>query len=91
MNALINISSSLILCKLKVSVKNFFTNHVDKHYSFYWTTIEFKIFSELDKKLPNESYWKYCYLWSSTTSWSSFLDSLTIYLDTEQPATKQQV
>jgi len=48
-------------------------------------------YSELDKKLPNDSYWKYSYLWSSTTSWSSFLASLTIYLDTEQLATKQQV
>jgi len=47
-------------------------------------------YSDLDKKLPYESYWKYCFLWSSTTSWSSFLASLTIYLDTEQLATKQQ-
>ena len=39
--------------------------------------------SELDGKIPGDSYWKYCHLWSNTTSWISFLASLTIYLDTE--------
>lgn len=37
------------------------------------------------------SYWKYCHLWSNTTSWISFLASLTIYLDTEKLATKQEI
>ena len=45
----------------------------------------------MDGKVPGGSYWKYSFLWSNTTSWVSFLASLTIYLDTEQLATKPEV
>ena len=48
-------------------------------------------FSELDAKVPAGSYWKYSWLWSNTTSWISFLASLTLYLDTERLATKAEV
>ena len=41
--------------------------------------------------MPTQSYWKYSWLWSSTTSWLSFLASLTLYLDTEQLASKAEV
>ena len=44
----------------------------------------------MDGKVPGGSYWKYSFLWSNTTSWVSFLASLTIYLDTEQLATKPE-
>merc|ERR1711936_281343 len=44
------------------------------------------LYSQLDTKLPMNSYWKYSQLWQNTTSWIAFLASLTIYL-----ATKQQV
>ena len=37
-------------------------------------------YRELDGKIPGDSYWKYCYLWSNTTSWISFLAALTHYL-----------
>ena len=49
------------------------------------------LFSELDLRVPAGSYWKYSWLWSSTTSWVSFLASLTLYLDTEKLATKAEV
>ena len=49
------------------------------------------MFSELDARVPTQSYWKYSWLWSSTTSWLSFLVSLTLYLDTEQLASKAEV
>lgn len=49
------------------------------------------MFSELDARVPTQSYWKYSWLWSSTTSWLSFLASLTLYLDTEQLASKAEV
>jgi len=49
------------------------------------------LYSQLDTKLPTNSYWKYSQLWQNTTSWIAFLASLTIYLDTENLATKQQV
>lgn len=45
----------------------------------------------LDTQLPAGSFWKYCQLWGSTTSWVSFLASLTVYLETEALATKEQV
>ena len=45
----------------------------------------------MDGKVPGGSYWKYSFLWSNTTSWVSFLESLTIYLDTEQLASKAEV
>ena len=45
----------------------------------------------MDGKLPENSYWKYNYLWSNTTSWICFLASLTIYLENERLATKQEV
>jgi len=38
-------------------------------------------YGELDGKVPAGSYWKYSFLWSNTTSWISFLASLTLYLD----------
>ena len=34
---------------------------------------------------------RYSQLWQNTTSWIAFLASLTIYLDTENLATKQEV
>eukprot|EP00090_Calanus_glacialis_P041693 TRINITY_DN74205_c0_g1_i1.p1 TRINITY_DN74205_c0_g1~~TRINITY_DN74205_c0_g1_i1.p1 ORF type:complete len:238 (-),score=101.74 TRINITY_DN74205_c0_g1_i1:101-814(-) len=49
------------------------------------------LYSQLDTKLPPNSYWKYSQLWQSTTSWIAFLASLTIYLETEALATKEQV
>jgi len=48
-------------------------------------------YRELDGKIPGDSYWKYCYLWSNTTSWISFLAALTHYLQTEKLATKPEV
>ena len=51
----------------------------------------FENLSELDGKVPAGSYWKYSFLWSNTTSWISFLASLTLYLDTERLATKPEV
>ena len=45
----------------------------------------------LDEQLPAGTFWKYCQLWGSTTSWISFLASLTIYLETEAMAKKEQV
>ena len=45
----------------------------------------------LDSQLPAGTFWKYCQLWGSTTSWISFLASLTIYLETEALAKKEQV
>jgi len=50
-----------------------------------------ELFGQLDTKLPENSYWKYCQLWSNTASWISFLASLTIYLESETLATKEQV
>jgi len=50
-----------------------------------------ELYKKLDTKVPLNSYWKYCQLWQSTTSWIAFLASLTIYLETEALATKQQV
>jgi len=50
-----------------------------------------QLFGLLDCKLPKHCYWKYCQLWSNTASWISFLASLTIYLETEALATKEQV
>lgn len=55
-----------------------------------WKTL-LLFFSELDVRVPAGSYWKYSWLWSSTTSWVSFLASLTLYLDTEKLATKAEV
>merc|ERR1711915_562046 len=49
------------------------------------------LFKKLDDKLPTESYWKYCQLWQNTASWIAFLASLTIYLETEVLASKEQV
>jgi len=49
------------------------------------------LFGQLDTKLPENSYWKYCQLWSNTTSWICFLASLTIYLESESLATRDQV
>ena len=46
---------------------------------------------ELDGKLPQDGYWKYSYLWSNTTSWISFLASLTHYLEHEKLASKEEV
>ena len=46
---------------------------------------------ELDGKLPEEGYWKYSYLWTNTTSWISFLASLTHYLEHEKLASKEEV
>ena len=46
---------------------------------------------ELDEKLPENGYWKYSYLWTNTTSWISFLASLTHYLEHEELVTKEQV
>ena len=46
---------------------------------------------ELDGKLPEEGYWKYSYLWTNTTSWISFLASLTYYLEHEKLASKEEV
>ena len=51
----------------------------------------FENLSELDGKVPAGSYWKYSFLWSNTTSWISFLASLTLYFDTERLATKPEV
>ena len=45
----------------------------------------------MDRKLPENSYWKYNHLWSNTTSWICFLASLTMYLESERLATKQEV
>merc|ERR1712226_754166 len=50
-----------------------------------------KLYMTLDGKLPENSFWKYCQLWNTTTSWISFLASFTIYLETETLATKEQV
>jgi len=50
-----------------------------------------ELFGQLDTKLPENAYWKYCQLWSNTASWISFLASLTIYLESETLATKEQV
>ena len=46
---------------------------------------------ELDEKLPENGYWKYSYLWTNTTSWISFLASLTHYLEHEKLASKEEV
>ena len=46
---------------------------------------------ELDGKLPQDGYWKYSYLWTNTTSWISFLASLTLYLEHEKLASKEEV
>ena len=56
-----------------------------------WTNVGTHTFQVLDTQLPAGSFWKYCQLWGSTTSWISFLASLTIYLETESLATKEQV
>ena len=45
----------------------------------------------MDGKVPGGSYWKYSWLWSNTTSWVSFLASLTLYLETDRLATKTEV
>jgi len=50
-----------------------------------------ELYKVLDSQLPAGSFWKYCQLWGSTTSWVSFLASLTVYLETEALATKEQV
>eukprot|EP00092_Neocalanus_flemingeri_P038861 GFUD01042309.1.p1 GENE.GFUD01042309.1~~GFUD01042309.1.p1 ORF type:complete len:265 (+),score=95.74 GFUD01042309.1:59-796(+) len=50
-----------------------------------------ELYKKLDIKLPPTSYWKYCQLWQSTTSWIAFLASLVIYLETETLAKKEQV
>jgi len=50
-----------------------------------------ELYKQLDTKLPPNSYWKYCQLWQSTTSWIAFLASMTIYLETEALAKKEQV
>jgi len=50
-----------------------------------------ELYKVLDTQLPAGSFWKYCQLWGSTTSWVSFLASLTVYLETEALATKEQV
>merc|ERR1712080_721221 len=49
------------------------------------------LYKTLDQRLPENSFWKYCQLWNTTTSWISYLASFTIYLDTESLATKEQV
>jgi len=49
------------------------------------------LFHQLDSKLPDNSFWKYCQLWNTLTSWVSFLASLTIYFESEALATKEQV
>jgi len=49
------------------------------------------LYKTLDQRLPENSFWKYCQLWNTTTSWISFLASFTIYLETESLATKEQV
>ena len=46
---------------------------------------------ELDGKLPQDGYWRYSYLWTNTTSWISFLASLTFYLEHEKLASKEEV
>ena len=56
-----------------------------------WTNVGTQTFQVLDTQLPAGSFWKYSQLWGSTTSWISFLASLTIYLETETLATKEQV
>jgi len=50
-----------------------------------------ELYKVLDTQLPAGSFWKYCQLWGSTTSWVSFLASFTVYLETEALATKEQV
>jgi len=50
-----------------------------------------ELYKVLDSQLPAGTFWKYCQLWGSTTSWISFLASLTIYLETEALAKKEQV
>ena len=51
----------------------------------------FSLPRELDEKLPEDGYWKYSYLWTNTTSWISFLASLTHYLEHEKLASKEEV
>ena len=46
---------------------------------------------DLDTQVPQDGYWKYSYLWTNTTSWISFLASLTHYLEHEKLATKEEV
>lgn len=49
------------------------------------------LYKDLDSKLPENSFWKYCQLWNTTTSWISFLATLTIYLESEALATREQI
>ena len=39
------------------------------------------MFKELEKKVPEDSYWRYNNLWNHTTSRISYLSSLIIYLE----------
>lgn len=49
------------------------------------------LYQQLDGQLPPDSFWKYCQLWNTTTSWIAFLAALTVYLGSEALATREQV
>jgi len=50
-----------------------------------------ELLKELDNKIPDGTYWRYCQIWSHSISWLSFLSSLTIYIKAEQLPDKKQV
>jgi hypothetical protein len=70
-----------------------------------FTQVLQELYGQLDGKLPANSFWRYCQVrsppglpptttgqvWSTTTAWVAFLASLTVYLETETLATRQQV
>jgi hypothetical protein len=49
------------------------------------------LFKELEKKVPEDSYWRYNNLWNHTTSRISYLSSLIIYLESEKMASRPEV